>query len=127
MEAKRTIQEDLVSLKILNKRDGIYCMKEDMCGDALKFAFITSDAMKLAIWEVSENPSVEMYDWNENEIESHEKIVDVLSELAFKPLFQEGTPAEKNEAIEMWQPCSDMALIPSNFVDYINNLKNNSK
>ena len=118
------VQQDLVSLDILKKRDGIYCKKEDKSGDVVKFAFITSDAMMLAIWEKCENPTTVMFYWNENEIESHEKIVNFLSEVAFRPLYEKGKPIEQEKARLMWQICMDCSQIPKDFINCIKSLKN---
>lgn len=112
-------EKDIVTLDILSKKAGIYCKKSDNKGNDHLFAFITSDAMNLVIYDASGSSNIEIYDWHSNESISHEKIVTFLSELAFRPLFQNGTDAERIEAKGMWQ-YYDRLRVPSEFVEYIN-------
>lgn len=111
MNIKKTeiAESDIVTLDVLQKYNGIYCMREDGNGIILQYAYISYDACKLVLWDYNNPSTIVFHDWNYDEYNSHKVISKFLADLAFRPIFMKSKKVSNKEAIIMWQPCSQQS------------------
>lgn len=112
-------KEVIRDFDFLKSTKGAYCKRENASGEILQYAYISIDVSTLVTYNV-EGQTMEVFDWDNNENQSHDVIAKFLSELTFRPWYMGGNEAEQKYAMEFWQFCLSQNVVPQCLKDYVN-------